>query len=333
MQFLKNHRLLIGLLTLLIIIALSLIFLTRPKPTPPALPIPSPSPLPTLGVVSANPSQRLTINWNNISLTPPEKLPLFTVIAPLINNDLITTITTTLGFTAADSKTTLKETSKLFVKNNRSLFASTAQNQIQYNVTGNFPTQTGFANLSSLTEKNNSYLRQFFPKQNFTPLGQTEFFYTTNSTETYPQKVNQAKANLARFAYLQIVNGYPLLTTAGRNAIISFTFDSSATLRSLEISGGFQNSEAGPEVNLRTYSDLRQNAADLAVPLSLEATVDTKSIIDSQSAVTLDLTNLELVYFAKPESSQILPAFLLTGTLKGNFPDTPAVYLVPATSL
>lgn len=333
MKLLKNRRLLIGLFFALIILVVILITIaTRQKPTPPALPTPVPTPLPTLGLSPANPSQRLIINWNDLTIAPPQKLPLLTITSPLINTDLIDVVAATLGFTSSDRQTTLKETSKLFVKNNRSLFASTSQNQIQYNVIGNLPAKVGFTNLSSVTEKANGYLRQFFPTQNFTPFSQTEYFYTTNDTESYPQTVNQPKANLARFSYQQVVNGYPLLTSAGRNAIINFTFDSNGTLRSFEISGGFQNTQVGTEINLLNYQSLRQTAATIAVPLSLEAAVDNKSLIDSQNSVTLNLTGINLVYFAKPESSQILPAYLLTGTLRGNFPDTPAAYLVPAAS-
>lgn len=335
MNLLKNRRLPIISLGIVTVLAIILYLILRPAPTLPIItltPTVTPGVIPTLGLVPANPNQRLIINWNNLTVVPPDKLTFYTIIRPLLNDQAIGVVATALGFRETDAKTTLQKTSKLYVQGNRSLFASTSQNQVQFADSGPLPTKVGFENISLLEQRTTAYLNQFFKNISFTKTGNAEYFLGRLG-DYYPQIVTREKANLIRFSFQQTIAGYPLLTEATKNAIVVFTYDSNSSLRSLEISGGYGQTETGQTVSLLDFDSLRQTATRLAVSLSLETTVDNKSLIDSQLVVTLDLADISLVYFAKPESNQIVPAFLLKGTLKGNFPDTPATYLVPAAQL
>ena len=322
MKLLKIGLLLLGLIIIYL-------FAVREKAPSAITPSPSPAPIvviPTIGLAPT--SQRLIINWNSLTFGTPEKLPFFTITAPLIDSQSISVIAATLGFSDNDLKPSLKTTSRFYVKNNLSLFASTVQNQVLFNAITPLPTKQGFASPAVLQQKAETYLRQFFTGQSFFPAG-TDYFFGS-SADYYPQKVTPNKANLVRLSYRQELNGYPLLTTSAKNAIVSFTFDSNQILRSLEISGGFNTTEAGSQLALLDFNALKIQGPRLAVLLSLETTVDNKSLIDNQLSVTFDLDSLELIYFAKPDDRQIIPVFLLSGILKGSFPDTPATYLVPA---
>ena len=315
----------------LLLLGLIIIYLFAVREKAPSAITPSPAPIvviPTIGLAPT--SQRLIINWNSLTFGTPEKLPFFTITAPLIDSQSISVIAATLGFSDNDLKPSLKTTSRFYVKNNLSLFASTVQNQVLFNAITPLPTKQGFASPAVLQQKAETYLRQFFTGQTFIKTTTTEYFFADNSSETYPETASQSRANLIRLSYRQELNGYPLLTTSAKNAIVSFTFDSNQILRSLEISGGFNTTEAGSQLALLDFNALKIQGPRLAVLLSLETTVDNKSLIDNQLSVTLDLDSLELIYFAKPDDRQIIPVFLLSGILKGSFPDTPATYLVPA---
>ncbi len=332
MNLFKNHRFLPISLGVVTVLAIILYLILRPAPTLPIItptPTVTPKVIPTLGIVPANPNQRLIINWNNLTIAPPDKLVLYTIIGPLINDQAIGIVATALGFRETDAKATLQKTSQLYTRDNRSLFASTSQNQVQFADSGPLPTKVGFENIIALEQQTTAYLNQFFKNTSFTKTDNTEYFLG-RTDDYYPQIVSREKANLVRFAFQQTIAGYPLLTTATKNAIVVFTYDSNRSLRSLEISGGYGQTEPGQTVSLLGFDSLRQVATRLAVPLSLETTVDNKSLIDSQLVVTINLNSISLIYFAKPENNLIVPAFLLKGTLKGNFPDTPATYLVPA---
>lgn len=328
MKFLKNRRFIFLFLGLLIVVGLAALYLLAAAPQTPSTtsPIPTRPPVPTIGLTPA--SQRLIVNWNNLTLKPPLQLATYTVASPLIDDRTVAAIADILGFRTADLKPSLKETSKLYVRNNVSLFASTSQNQILFNTTGSLPPRRGISS-TILEQKALTYLRQFFPDQTFVKSA-TEYFYATNSIEAYPEAASQQAANLVRFSYQQTINDYPLLTLAAKNAIISFTFDSNLTLRSLEISGGFSSTELAGEFAVLDLPTLKIQAPKLAIAISHETTIDNQSLIANQLSLTLNLDRLQLVYFTEPDSRQIVPVFLLTGTLKGNFPDTPAAYLVPA---
>ena len=315
----------------LLLLGLIIIYLFAVREKAPSAITPSPAPIvviPTIGLAPT--SQRLIINWNSLTFGTPEKLPFFTITAPLIDSQSISVIAATLGFSDNDLKPSLKTTSRFYVKNNLSLFASTVQNQVLFNAITPLPTKQGFASPAVLQQKAETYLRQFFTGQTFIKTTTTEYFFADNSSETYPETASQSRANLIRLSYRQELNGYPLLTTSAKNAIVSFTFDSNQILRSLEISGGFNTTEAGSQLALLDFNALKIQGPRLAVLLSLETTVDNKSLIDNQLSVTLDLDSLELIYFAKPDDRQIIPVFLLSGILKGSSPDPPATYLVPA---
>lgn len=335
MNFLKKYKIIISLSLVLVAIIGVAVYQSSARQTSLIVtPTPTVTPrvIPTLNLVPANPNQKLIINWNNLTIAPPEKLAFYTITAPLIDDQTITTTATMLGFRETDAKTTLQETSRLYVRGNRSLFASTSQNQIQFTTSGPLPTKVGFANAGSLEQQAIGYLSQFFKNASFTKTGSPEYFLGSPD-DYYPQIVAREKANLIRFNFQQTIAGYSLLTEAPKNAIVVFTYDSSQVLRSLEISGGFQQTEAESVTALLDSDSLRQVASRLALPVSLDATTDTTALINSQAVVTLDLENISLVYFSALNDNQILPVFLLKGSLKGDFPNTPTTYLVPAAEL
>jgi len=171
----------------LLLLGLIIIYLFTVKGKAPSAIILSPSPapivvIPTIGLAPT--SQRLIINWNSLTFGTPEKLPFFTIPAPLIDSQSISVIAATLGFSDNDLKPSLKTTSRLYVKNNLSLFASTAQNQVLFNTTGALPTRRGIASSANLQQKAETYLRQFFAGQTFIKTTTTEYFFADNSSET-----------------------------------------------------------------------------------------------------------------------------------------------------
>jgi len=339
----QHQKLLLLLILAFAIIAgviLSLITPARPVPTEVISPTPPPAggstitpgvtAPPSLNLQPVNPAQKLFINWQSATITPPSELPYYTITSPLIDVNLIKTIATTLGFGSTDAKKTLATTSYLYVKNSQSLFGSTTQNQIQYTNSVAATTTVGFPSLTAINQKAENYLKQFFPDLTFKQSGSPEYFAST-SVELYPEKTTPAKANLVRLNYEQTIAGFPLLTTATANSIISFTYDSNQILHTLEITGGFKKTTANEKLKLMDFATLRQVGSRLALPVALDAITDVTSLVQTELEVTLDVEQLSLVYFSAPNGQQILPVFLLKGKVKGkNFLAVPAAYIVPA---
>ncbi len=328
----NKKLLLIVLLSLAIISAIVLVLLT-PKiqnQNGTTSLIPSANTPPAINLQPVSPSQILIINWSDVRIVSPKQLPYYTITSPLIDSNLIKNVAVSLGFSANDAKKTLTNSSYLYSKNNQSLFASTAQNQIQYTYSASPSSTAGFPSLTRINQKVSAYLQQFFPNQTFQSTSEPEYFYTI-SNDTYPQRTTPAKSNLVRLNYQQTLNGYPFLTTATGNSIISFTYDSNQILHSIEISGGYLQTSANTNLNILDLPALKQIASQKAVSLSLDAITDVVAQIQNSAAVTLDVSDISLVYFATPSSSQILPVFLIKGQLKGNsFGAVRASYIVPA---
>lgn len=340
-SFSKHQKVYLAFLVILVFIVF-IILLQPSQSVPVSGPIPSitpsvTSPLapasslpPELKLTVVNPSQKLFINWNGISLTPPNELPYYSISNPLITQDIIRSVAAKLNFTEANLKKTLKTTSTLYTKNNLSLFASTSQNQILYTNSSPIPSSTGFSDLSSIENSAGTYFSQFFNNLTFNKIQEPEY-YLSQSPEQYPEKSIAEKANLVRLNYTQSISGYPLLTTATGNSIVSFTFDSEKNLRSLEITGGFQGVKEITKLKIMNFDTLKQIASRLASPLSYDAITDIVSLAQTELEVTLDLKNIQLAYFSSPDSNQAVPVFLLEGTLKGrNFSGIKASYIVPA---
>lgn len=340
-SFSKHQKIYLALLAFLIFIVF--LILLQPSPgtpvsdsnrpivpsTMPSISPPTSSP-PEITLDVVNPSQKLFINWNGVSFTSPKELPFYNIANPLITSEFIKNIATNLNFADTDLKKTLKSTSSLYIKNNLSLFASTTQNQVQYSNDLPLSGSTGFSGLKAIEDKASSYLSLFFPNLTFNKTQEHEY-YLSQSPEQYPTKSVPEKANMIRLNYVQDIAGYPLITTATANSIVSFTFDSSQTLRSLEITGGFQGIKEISKLKIMNFETLKQIAPRLASPLSYDAITDITSLAQTELEVTLDLKSIRLVYFSSPTSNQAVPVFLLEGNLKGrNFSGIKTSYIVPA---
>lgn len=316
-------------LTLAIIVGI-LVRLLLPEPTPPPTVVPAGIIQPTLrpGQIV---SQRLVIDWNNVTFQPPTELPYYKETEPLLTADRVTDLASSLGFTSAQQKDTRRADAFLWVAGTRSLSATIPFGPLTF-VDNYTPTTTGFTSPNQALTLAQTAAAKIFPTTELGLISAGDVdFMSLNTEKTALVAVEIGQAQFAHAKFGQTINGFAYIPPTTANAVFRVTVNNAGRSRYLEVVGGLGKVEESTPQPLKNFIQMQTNAALIAQRLSFTEGIEEEGAIDTAPQILLKVERIDIVYTTTLGSGVIQPVFRLTGTISGStFETQQSSYVVPA---
>ncbi len=318
-------------ITLLIIGLIAYLVIQNPPTQIPSQPSPipqitaSPIPLPQASSPLQNQDQGLIISWQTQPPQLPDKLNLYKIQTPLINNSSSQTIAQNLGFSNQDLVAN-QPPFLVWSKPPHSLSVNLNSNQLTFNNSSPQLPISEFPNnqiiKQNITERLNQILNS--PSQ-LQVIGEPVILDSSNYQNDQPDK-------LRSLFFTQSPDNLPIYTTTTNNAPIIVIFDSQLNIKYLEILGGFQTITSISTSSPASYSNLQQTAPQKAQRLPSTNLIKQEKQLNSASQLNLTVQDIRLSFFFDPQNPNLLqPVYSLTGPLSTNDLNFPqSRFIVPA---
>lgn len=326
-------------LALVLLIVFSLIFIfqsTIPQPakpsiTEPVIPTSYPESQPT--IPRALSDQTLTFNWINTTTELPATSKKYSITKPLINQDTITLLSQSLGFSSNDLLKSAKSTSRTWENNNGSLFSSIDQNQIIYRSKKNTTSKSSTVTKDEAITISKSILSDFFGNnfvETLATSARVRFLKFDPKNYSPTPIIDQSRAEYIEVSFRQTIDTYFLSSLAGNTNLLSIVIDNQRNLYRLEIYGGFFELSPQGEQSTISIDTLKSIASQKALKISSLPNVSLESKYLNSTIITINVDSYHFGYFLTSDNG-VIPAIFISGTAtaKGLSPQ-PVTYVVPA---
>lgn len=332
----KNKFAVLGLILLIVFVVIYFFQSTIPQPTKPSItepifPTSYPESQPT--IPKALSDQTLTFNWINTTTELPATSKKYSITKPLINQDTITLLSQSLGFSSNDLLKSTKSTSRTWENNNGSLFSSIDQNQIIYRSKKNTTIKTSTVTKDEAITISKSLLSGFFGNSYVETLGNSARvrFLKFDPKNYSPTPVSDPnRAEYIEVSFKQSIDKYFLSSLAGNTNLLSVVIDNQRNLYRLEIYGGFFEISPQGEQSTINIDMLKSIAPQKALKISSLPDVSLESKYINSTNITVKVDGYYFGYFLTSDNG-VIPVIYISGTAtaKGLSPQL-VVYVVPA---
>lgn len=277
--------------------------------------------------------QKLVFTWSDTATELPQSIQNYQVKTPLINADIVSNLSTLLGFKSSDRARTLKETSALWQNSNGSLFASTSQNQLLYQQKTLPPKNISSVSKQAAIQTATDILLKYFGESFFNTLSKnpTVTFLASGQVEEDPILVdNSALANFIEIRFKQTIDNKPLVSLSDSTNTISLALDTAKNLYRLNISGGYLSIATSNKTSIIDRSLIIKTAPLKAYRIGSLSDVSEESLFLQKPTLFINVKKIELSYFLRNDNL-IYPVYLLSGDMSAQDTATvPVTYLLPA---